>query len=81
MQTVRLPFKEAHFCTVLFISKDLTKGNVNFFSNFSPCRATDSVSPHMKKERASWTGGGGGEGGLFFGPDGSVPQNKVGVFF
>ena len=58
MQTVRLPFKEAHFCTVLFISKDLTKGNVNFFSNFSPCRATDSVSPHMKKKRASWTGGG-----------------------
>ena len=38
----------------------------------------------MKIERASWTEGGGGEGGglgLFFGRDGSVPQNKAGVFF
>ena len=34
----------------------------------------------MKIERAFWTGGGGGRG-FFFDRDGSVPQNKVGVFF
>ena len=33
------------------------------------------------EKRAGLLDRGGGGGGLFFGRDGSVPQNKVGVFF
>ena len=58
-------FKEAHFLQY----------------NFSPCRATDSVSPHLKIERASWTEGGGEGGGSFLAETGLCRRTRWVSFF
>ena len=78
--TVTIQSSPFLYSTVYFLGFD--KRKCEFFSNFSPRRATDSVSPHMKKERASWTGGrGGGGGGALFWPRRVCAAEQGGCLF